>query len=348
MLFSSFLLISTHAQQSWLDKATLDRFRFPQCAENRTWQQLVSAYSRGSIISGGLGPLSSEAFGVWACFAYHPCLSFVPHAQGDKMCYVFHEAENSWYPWCLNTEMAFCSDAATLSETQKKLGGKQKISSVWSSTLRGYQDTGYMPTAENLAHTIIVALRFPSTEELLPNARIEARYPVEDFYLTHDRQWILAYGQLGTGSQHWIWHATNNFDLASTMHNGLTWQLGKWNGNPEAGDRCIHQLNMGPNGEQIQGGKLLTLSAVSKSDGQYMFYVNGRSPQTYRVYSPVAETSTPSVDFRYTSSMIAVGTANSNSEVDFKGTIHETRLYNFSLTAEQVQEVTKELYALYG
>jgi hypothetical protein len=108
LCFSSFLLISTHAQQSWLDRATIDRFRFPQCAENRTWSQLASAYSPGTIISGGLGQLSSEVFDVWACFAYHPCLSVVSHEQGDLMCYVFNEEENSWYPWCLNSELVLC------------------------------------------------------------------------------------------------------------------------------------------------------------------------------------------------------------------------------------------------
>ncbi len=86
----------------------IDRFRFPQCIENSTWQQLASAYSLGTIKSGGLGPLSSEAFGVWACFPQHPCLSVVSHEQGDTMCYVFNEEENSWYPWCLESERVSC------------------------------------------------------------------------------------------------------------------------------------------------------------------------------------------------------------------------------------------------
>ncbi len=96
------------AQQSWLDKATLDRFRFLQCVENRTWQQLASSYSPGNMISGGLGLLSSEAFAVWACFSYHPCLSFLPHEQGDMMCYVFNEENEHWHPWYLRSELPIC------------------------------------------------------------------------------------------------------------------------------------------------------------------------------------------------------------------------------------------------
>jgi hypothetical protein len=108
LVFSSFLLISTQAQQSWLDKTTVDRFHFPQCMENRTWSQLVSTYSSVTMISGGLGGLSSAAFAVWTCFAYHPCLGVVTHAHGDLMCYVFNEEQHHWYPWCLNSERVSC------------------------------------------------------------------------------------------------------------------------------------------------------------------------------------------------------------------------------------------------
>ncbi len=117
LLLSSFLFISTHAQQSWLDKATIDRFRFPQCVENRTWEQLASTYSPGSIKYGGLGQLSSNTFGVWACLPYHPCLSLVPHAEDDMMCYVFHEKDRTWYPWSLNSERISCTSLQNISLT---------------------------------------------------------------------------------------------------------------------------------------------------------------------------------------------------------------------------------------
>ncbi len=33
----------------------------------------------------------------------------MPHGQSDMMCYAFHEKEDSWYPWCLNSERVSCN-----------------------------------------------------------------------------------------------------------------------------------------------------------------------------------------------------------------------------------------------
>jgi hypothetical protein len=119
LLFSSLLLMSiinstqavgTQASLPWLDKAKSSRFSFPQCVENRTWQQLASFFtSDAMLISGGLGQLATGDFHVWACFgAPHPCLSVVSHAPGDSMCYAFNDKEQLWYPWCLNSERLLC------------------------------------------------------------------------------------------------------------------------------------------------------------------------------------------------------------------------------------------------
>ncbi len=65
----------------------------------------------------------------------------------------------------------------------------------------------------------------------------------------------------------------------------------------------------------------------------------------YAVHAPDYEASTVNFDFDYTSSNIGVGTVG--REQDFKGIIHETRLYDFALSAQQVQDVTDELCMLY-
>jgi hypothetical protein len=334
LLFPSFLLISTHAQQSWLAKATADRFRFSQCAEDRTWPQLASTYSSDTMKSGGLGTLSSDAFEEWACFAHHPCLSVVSHTRGDMMCYVFNEAEGSWYPWCLRSELVSCSTANATSKSNPATSFEmQPPNHIWSSTQRGHQDTGYVPNRDHPAHTLIMALRFPTSGELFPS---------QDFFSTN-RQWVLSYGV----GQHWIWHGASEYiypDSNSVIFQKLLWNTGRHGAGPN-----IHALNMGnirAEKDQIQGGKVLTLCAVTHPDGQYVFYLNGTSPQNYTMDVGMSyETDTVQMDFSYQSSLISVGTGY---DLDFQGIIHETRLYNYSLTAQEVKYLTDEMSALYS
>jgi hypothetical protein len=155
LLLSSFIFISTHAQQSWLEKATVNRFNFPQCVENRTWSQLASTYSLDTFISGGLGALSSGTFKVWACFAFHPCLSLVPHAQGDMMCYVFDEEKAHWYPWCLNSERAVCS-----ASRQAMCNYHGSIYARYTSSSFSKAEKKWYDTSGNDRHTIFSSGEF--------------------------------------------------------------------------------------------------------------------------------------------------------------------------------------------
>ncbi len=341
LFFSSFLLISTHAQQSWLDKATADRFRFPQCIENRTWLQLAAAYSSDTIISGGLGPRSSEAFGVWACFAHHPCLSVVSRGPNDMMCYAFNEENEHWYPWCLKSEHIYCTaeeDYNTLNTSSSRPKVSPVMAPIWSSTLQGEHDTGYIPTVGNMSHTIIMALRFPTQRNLIPA-------PNGD----HSKiQCILSYGQKDYPSNHqWFWREAGAFDETSSMYQVgyMTWIMGEMYGNQ------VYSVNMDQTMRQIQGGKVMTLCAVVNADGQYILYFNGTSPESYNVWPhphlPGTDytSSTVSMDFKYSSSKIWLGTG---FYADFLGVIHETRLYNHALSADEVQEVTDELCSLYS
>ncbi len=312
----------------------MDRFDFPQCVENRTWQQLASTYSPDAIITGGLGLISSEAFRVWVCFASHPCLSFVPHDQDDMMCYVFNEVEQSWYPWCLNSER---KPSVICDELKSSIPAPRPI---WSSTQQGRQDTGYIPSAEHPSHTLIVALRFPASHELLPGTE----------------QWILNYGHWGFLSQHWIWYGYEQLDATSFTFQNPRLGIGEFQG------QAISEVNMGQPGQhryEIQGGKVMTICTVSHPDEEYTLYLNGSRAKRYKLWRYTKthgdgglvwyEREKVYMRFSYKSSNIQIGHGYDESWAgSFKGIIHETRLYNFSLTAAQVQSVTDELCDLYS
>jgi hypothetical protein len=71
----------------WLSFTTSSRFRFPECAENRSWEEVVAANAQGTFKTGGLGHLESTPFGVWACWK--------EHTAGDSMCYVYNDLDKT-------------------------------------------------------------------------------------------------------------------------------------------------------------------------------------------------------------------------------------------------------------
>ncbi len=102
-------MISVYLQVPWLSAATSARFRFPECVETRTWEDIAESAPDGASIfsSGGLN-YDHPDFGVWGCWKVHSCLSKVPHEDGDAMCYVYHETEKKWFPWTLKSQTQHC------------------------------------------------------------------------------------------------------------------------------------------------------------------------------------------------------------------------------------------------
>jgi hypothetical protein len=94
-------------QVPWLSSTTISRFAYSECEEKRTWQQLGREYVNipHMFSMGGLGPLSTEEFDQWVCIRDHACLQKVKASEQEFMCYVFHETENKWYPWALQSEI---------------------------------------------------------------------------------------------------------------------------------------------------------------------------------------------------------------------------------------------------
>jgi hypothetical protein len=192
----------------------------------------------------------------------------------------------------------------------------------WSSTQRGEHDTGYMPTVAKKSHTLIMALTFPTSNQ--------------DGYISYnDRQWILVYGQLESDSQ----YGSSTYDESSATYIDPRWDIGVWDGIQ------VRDMKMDEGKDEIQAGKVLTLCAVVDPDGQYILYLNGTRPQS-GITNYGSDADTVRTDFQYRSSSIRIGSGS--RERDFQGIIHETRLYDYSLTSQQVQDVTDELYALHS
>ncbi len=93
-----------------------NRFDYPECEETRSWLNISRTYkgTQGLFFTGGMGPSSTDAFRVWACFRSHPCLYKVaPGSYTDAMCYMYHEHDKSWHPWGLMSEVRHCSVAVS-------------------------------------------------------------------------------------------------------------------------------------------------------------------------------------------------------------------------------------------
>jgi hypothetical protein len=163
-----------------------------------------------------------------------------------------------------------------------------------------------------------------------------------ELHASYHRQWIFTYGGFETSSQHLILNGASKYDSESGTYEGFGWNIGKYN----FGDG-INALDMGQKGDKIQGGRVLTLCTVVDQDTQFKVYWNGTEPERYIMFPDLSNTATVRKDFEYRSSYIVVGLDNFWNQ-EFKGTIHETRLYNYSLTAQQVQDITDELCALYN
>jgi hypothetical protein len=98
----------SHTQTApWLSSSVSRRFSSPECVETRTWEELAEVMrdKEDMFTTGSLGNDKTVNFHVWACFKDHSCLSVVSHGEGDAMCYVFHEEEETWYPWGLSGEV---------------------------------------------------------------------------------------------------------------------------------------------------------------------------------------------------------------------------------------------------
>ncbi len=106
-------------QRVWLSMSTFEQFRFPECVENRTWEELAGTLTSKTMSHGGLGKLEYKRFEDWACFRNHLCLSVVAHAEGDMMCYVYdsdmrtESTRSRWYAWALRSELQHCSVVKT-------------------------------------------------------------------------------------------------------------------------------------------------------------------------------------------------------------------------------------------
>ncbi len=305
------------------------------CVENRTWQQLVSTYSADTIKSGGLGPLSSEAFGVWACLAYHPCLSFLSHEHGDMMCYVFNQQESHWYLWCLRSDMQNCNNISTnITDWQESTSQPDlSIPPVWTSVQQiNYEvETGFMPDDQHKEHTLIMALTFPPKK----------------YSSVLNRQWLLSYGQnqdaVGwhlVGKQLWIWEGTQEYDETAAVYKKIVIQIGA---------SGVFDIVGYQNGLQIPAGQVITICTVSRADGGFSLYMNGSKPSILE-FNVGTAASSANIHFSYATSLVTTGTCPDREYPgeQFQGVIHETRLYNMALSEKQVHEINNELHAKYN
>jgi hypothetical protein len=257
--------------------------------------------------------------------------------------------------------MPFCKQANHAANvtngTSIVLGDKQQLpavlkitpnSPIWSSKQgKVDEDTGFMPTSQRTEHTIIMALRFPSKADQQPSIAYVPGYKEDNWQkivqIEAEKQWILLYGGDNTGSQHWIWQGgINTVSQGSTaVFKNNVWQIGVYNG--------LQIQKCSVNGQDdIVGGEVLTFCTVIQDDGEYTLYVNGTACSTLTTTS---ETNSVTAYFDYHSSRITTQTVPYRSTWDFgdefKGTIHETRVYTSSLTSLQVREITNELNSLY-
>jgi hypothetical protein len=310
-------------------------FFYPECIENHTWEQISRSYQtvQSMLSSGGLGPLETENFQVWACFQGHLCLERVEHLQAnDAMCYVYHEIHETWHPLSLKSELqTLCSHHGNFSHQNSE----HKPSPLWVSK-QGQVDeyTGFFPNSQHMENTIVMALEFPSSPYLQPHQ-----------HYSDSAQWILTYGQHGEGSQHWIWHGASLFDEETTSHVRNSWRIGVWSRHQ------IYHFNNSDNGDKIPGGQLITICTVTQSDGKFMVYVNS-SLQDILIFNDEHIEQGDSFRlgsyFSYTSSRMVLGSNPSTYlSPPFAGVIHETRLYNTSMSAQEVLEVNDELHNLY-
>jgi hypothetical protein len=68
---------------------------------------------RSLYVSGGLGDLSTDVFGIWTCIANHPCLQAVGAANEDRMCYAVEQKEDNHtvlHAWGLDSELKLVSE----------------------------------------------------------------------------------------------------------------------------------------------------------------------------------------------------------------------------------------------
>ncbi len=337
--------ISSDIYFSSSNVSVLERFAFPECVENRSWGMIAATYKDAPYMfsSGGLGALMDDDFEVYACFQGHPCLSLLrkmqPVAYTEAMCYLYSEKRNTFFPWGLKSEINFCyksdiiNSAPSILQDQLQLAPSLPvIAPFWTSTKQITDvDVGYMPSQERKETTLIMALRFPYTSLSSPGSK---------------RQWLLNYGQVSSpGPQHWIWEASDKYDTQTAvyknnvLHIGIGWMSNNVNivgyGNSDGSD-------------DIPAGKVITICTVSQSDDEYILYINGSRPSTYRLSDGTAATS-KKANFQYTTSMMVTGTSpDKNYQLEtFGGTIHETRLYASILSPEQVWQVSNELYDKY-
>ena len=98
-----------HTQLQWLSPTNAARFAYTECHETVTWEDIVSYTQarRALFTTGGLDVDESSVFQVWACWQQHPCLSRIPHSEGDAMCYVYHERDETWLPWDVLSSIKF-------------------------------------------------------------------------------------------------------------------------------------------------------------------------------------------------------------------------------------------------
>jgi hypothetical protein len=111
VLFDKYSMTVTAYMPQWLTPANIARFKYQECVENRTWEEITAQGMDGgdsSFSTGGLSEVVLPDFEVWACWEGHRCLSKVPHVQGDAMCYVYDEVNSRWIPWSVRSDMQQC------------------------------------------------------------------------------------------------------------------------------------------------------------------------------------------------------------------------------------------------
>jgi hypothetical protein len=151
---------------NWLDQAVIERFNHSECQEERTWIQISEEFLSTPWLfsSGGLGPGATRDVRVWACWQGHPCLVHIAHASqdSDSMCYVYHETEKTWLPWCLGHELSTCSSQQddTTDGNSTSVGGVNSTDGAATddgndenSTHTEHEENGFNSTSDNESST---------------------------------------------------------------------------------------------------------------------------------------------------------------------------------------------------
>jgi hypothetical protein len=93
----------------WLAEATALRFKYDECIETRTWEDIAQEMQKSDFVTTGI--LASQfwkRYEAWVCWQQHECLSRVPHSPRDSMCYVHDEQSRKWLAWGLKSEVFLC------------------------------------------------------------------------------------------------------------------------------------------------------------------------------------------------------------------------------------------------